>query len=175
MMRLRDVASLMYYLAMACCLTVVPGEAGEPAVPAIDVQWRIHGAVEQPLRFHAPDLAALPRQTLRVQDHDGRESMFEGVALLELLQRAGVPLGKDLRGDRMLTYIVVGGADGYRVVLALPEIDPAFSDRLILLADRRDQQPLSPREGPLRLMVPGDTRQARWVRQVTAVTIHRAE
>ena len=81
------------------------------------------------LTLHAADLATLPRQTLQVQDHDGRESLFEGVALVELLQRAGVPLGKDLRGDRMVTYVVVGAADGYRVVFALPEIDPAFSDR----------------------------------------------
>jgi DMSO/TMAO reductase YedYZ molybdopterin-dependent catalytic subunit len=101
--------------------------------------------------------------------------VFEGVALVELLQRSGVPLGKDLRGDRMVTYVVVGAADGYRVVVALLEIDPAFSDRLILLADRRDQQPLSPEEGPLRLIVPGEKRQARWVRQVTSVTIRRAE
>jgi DMSO/TMAO reductase YedYZ molybdopterin-dependent catalytic subunit len=75
----------------------------------------------------------------------------------------------------MVTYVMVGAADGYRVVFALPEIDPAFSDRLILLADRRDQQPLSPEEGPLRLVVPGEKRQARWVRQVTSVTIRRAE
>jgi Oxidoreductase molybdopterin binding domain len=101
--------------------------------------------------------------------------VFEGVALVELLQQAGVPLGKDLRGDRMVTCVVVGAADGHRVVFALPEIDPAFSDRLILLADRRDQQPLAPREGPLRLIVPGEKRQARWVRQVTSVTVRRAE
>jgi hypothetical protein len=75
----------------------------------------------------------------------------------------------------MVTYVVVGAADDYRVVLALPEIDPAFSDRLILLADRRDQQPLSSEEDPLRLIVPGGKRQARWVRQVTTVTIRRAE
>jgi hypothetical protein len=94
---------------------------------------------------------------------------------VELLQRASLPLGNDLRGDRMVTYVVVGAADGYPVVFALSEIDPAFSDRLILLADRPDQQPLSPGEGPLRLMLPGEKRQARWVRQVPSVTIHRAE
>jgi Oxidoreductase molybdopterin binding domain len=101
--------------------------------------------------------------------------MFEGVALLELLKRAGVPLGKDLRGDRMVTYVLVGIEDGYRVVFALPEIDPAFSDRLIHLADHRDQQPLSAKEGPLRLIVPGEKRQARWVHQVTPVTVRRVE
>jgi len=101
--------------------------------------------------------------------------VFEGVALVELLQRARVPIGKDLRGDRMVTYVVVGAVDGYQVVFALPEIDPAFNDRLILLADRLDQQSLPPEEAPLRLIVPGEKRQARWVRQVTTVTIRRAE
>jgi hypothetical protein len=120
-------------------------------------------------------LCSTTRQTLQVRDHDGRESVFKGVALVELLQRASLPLGNDLRGDRMVTYVVVGAADGYPVVFALSEIDPAFSDRLILLADRPDQQPLSPGEGPLRLMLPGEKRQARWVRQVPSVTIHRAE
>jgi hypothetical protein len=74
-----------------------------------------------------------------------------------------------------LAALVVGAADGYRVVFALPKIDLAFNDRLILLADRRDQQPLPPEEGPLRLIVPGEKRQARWVRQVTTVTIRQAE
>jgi DMSO/TMAO reductase YedYZ molybdopterin-dependent catalytic subunit len=160
---------------IAFYLSVLSAQAGEPATSTLEAPLRIDGAVERPMTFHAPDLETLPRQTLQVQDHDGRESKFEGVALVELLQRAGVPLGKDLRGERMATYVVVGASDGYRVVFALPEIDPAFSDRLILLADRRDQQALSPREGPLRLIVPGEKRQARWVRQVTSVTIRRAE
>ena len=174
-MRLRHATPLICSLVMVFCLGAFSGQAGEPATSTLAAQVRIDGVVEQPLTLHASDLATLPRQTLQVRDHDGQESIFEGVALVELLQRAGVPLGKDLRGDRMLTYVVVGAADGYRVVLALPELDPAFSDRLILLADRRDQQPLSPREGPLRLIVPGEKRQARWVRQVTSVTVRRAE
>jgi DMSO/TMAO reductase YedYZ molybdopterin-dependent catalytic subunit len=175
LMRLRHVTYLICSLMMVFCLGAFSLQAGEPATSTIDAQLSIAGAVEQPLTLHATDLTMLPRQTLQVRDHEGRESVFEGVALVELLQRAGVPLGKDLRGDRMVTYVLVGAADGYRVVFALPEIDPAFSDRLILLADRRDQQPLSAQEGPLRLVVPGEKRQARWVRQVTSVTVRRAE
>jgi DMSO/TMAO reductase YedYZ molybdopterin-dependent catalytic subunit len=173
-MRLRPVTYLICSLVTVFSLGAFSVQAGEPATSTIDAQLSIAGAVEQPLTFHASDLATLPHQTLQVRDHEGRESVFEGVALVELLQRAGVPLGKDLRGDRMVTYVLVGAVDGYRVVFALPEIDPAFSDRLILLADRRDQQPLSPREGPLRLIVPGEKRQARWVRQVTSVAVRRA-
>jgi DMSO/TMAO reductase YedYZ molybdopterin-dependent catalytic subunit len=172
---MRHMTYLICSLVMVFCLGAFSIQAGEPATSTSDAQISITGAVEQPLTFHAPALATFPRQTLQVRDHDGRERVFEGVALVELLQRGGVALGKDLRGDRMVTYVVVGAADGYRVVFALPEIDPAFSDRLILLADRRDQQPLSAKEGPLRLIVPGEKRQARWVRQVTSVTVRRAE
>ena len=96
------------------------------------------------------------------------------MAIVDLLRLAGVPLGKDLRGDRMLTYLVVEATDSYRVVFALPEIDPAFTERTILLVDRHDHQPLSPHDGPLQVIVPGEKRHARKVRQVTAFTIRRA-
>jgi len=53
----------------------------------------------------------------------------------------------------------------------LPEIDPAFTDRVIILADRRDGGPLTDKEGPWQVVVPGEKRQARWVRQVVALTV----
>jgi len=42
---------------------------------------------------------------------------------------------------------VVEAADGYRAVFALAEFDPDFTDRVILLADRRDDYPLSSKRG----------------------------
>jgi DMSO/TMAO reductase YedYZ molybdopterin-dependent catalytic subunit len=72
------------------------------------------------------------------------------------------------------TYVVVDAADGYRAVFALAELDPAQTDRVILLADRKDGQPLPAAEGPLRVVVPGEKRPARWVRQVKAVWIGRS-
>jgi hypothetical protein len=77
-MRRRYARNLLCSLAMVFCLSVSSGQAGELATSTIDAQVRITGAVEQPLTFHAPDLATLPRQTLRVRDHQGRESVFEG-------------------------------------------------------------------------------------------------
>ncbi|MGE3541290.1 MAG: hypothetical protein AB7N91_28130 [Candidatus Tectimicrobiota bacterium] len=69
---------------------------------------------------------------------------------------------------------MIEAADGYRVVFALPELDPAFTERLVLLAEQRDGQPLAATEGPLRLVVPGEKRQARWVRQVRSGSLQRA-
>ncbi len=45
---------------------------------------------------------------------------------------------------------------------------------MILLADRRDGQPISTKEGPLRIVVPGEKKFARWVRQVIKLRVGRA-
>jgi DMSO/TMAO reductase YedYZ molybdopterin-dependent catalytic subunit len=99
---------------------------------------------------------------------------FEGVALGLILQKAGVESGKDLRGPAVSKYLVVEAADGYRAVFALPELDEAFTDLPVILADKRDGKPLSEKEGPLRVVVPHEKRGARWVRMVTALTIQKA-
>lgn len=89
------------------------------------------------------DLLKLPRQTMKVFDEKGVPALYEGVPVAELLRLADVPLGEALRGSQLKLYVVVSALDGYRVVFALPEFDPDFTDRVILLADRRDGHALS--------------------------------
>ena len=135
------------------------------------IELTVGGEVEKPLKLSVADIAKLPRTTVRAKDHSGAESTFEGVALFEVLKLAGVTLGEKLRGKAVSNYLIVDAADGYRAVFAIPELDPAFTDHVILLADRRDGKPLSDNEGPLRLVVAQEKRQVRWVRQVTRLTI----
>ena len=88
-----------------------------------------------------------------------------------LLTMAGIQLGDKLRGPRLAEALLVEAADGYKVVFALAEIDPAFATREIIVADKRDGKPLDAKEGPLRIVVPGDKRPARWIRQITAMKV----
>jgi DMSO/TMAO reductase YedYZ molybdopterin-dependent catalytic subunit len=134
----------------------------------------VSGEVPHPLSLSSAEFAKLPRQTVRAKGHDGVESQFQGVPLAEILARAGVPSGNELRGKAMTLYLVIEAADGYRAVFALPELDPAYADRVILLADRRDGQPLNAHDGPLQVVVPGEKKHARWVRQVIRLKIGRA-
>jgi hypothetical protein len=67
--------------------------------------------------------------------------------------------------------LLVEAADGYRVLFALPEIDPAFTDKRVVLAFLKDGKPLDAKEGPYRIVVPDEKRMARWVRQVTTLKI----
>ena len=61
---------------------------------------------------------------------------------------------------------IIDAADGYRAVYSLAELDPALHDGVVILADRRDGRALDAKEGPFRLVAPGDKRPARWVRQL---------
>jgi DMSO/TMAO reductase YedYZ molybdopterin-dependent catalytic subunit len=134
----------------------------------------ISGEVEKPLSLTAAQIAKLPHRTVTAKEHDGKEHRFDGTALVEVLRLAGVPLGDKLRGKSLALYVVVRATDGYQVVLALAELDPDFTDNVVLLADQKDGAPLSAGEGPLRIVIPGEKRQARWVRQVVSLSVVRA-
>jgi DMSO/TMAO reductase YedYZ molybdopterin-dependent catalytic subunit len=144
------------------------------AQKAPEVLLTVSGEVEHPLKLTRADLDSFARQSLRAKDHDGKEYKYEGVAMVDILQKAGVKFGAALRGKALATYLLVEAADGYQAVYALPEFDPLTNDRLILLADRQDGAAFPANAGPLKIIVPGDKEHARWVRQVKSLTIVRA-
>lgn len=148
-------------------------DAEPPAAGAPVAQLIVGGEVEKPLTLSAEGLKTLPRQTVRAKSHDGPVVAYEGVPLFEILQAAGVKFGKDLRGPALARYLVVEAADGYKAVFALPELDPASTDAVVLLADHGDGKPFDAKEGPLRLVLPAEKRHSRWVRQVVKLTIKR--
>jgi Oxidoreductase molybdopterin binding domain len=144
--------------------------AADPALRISGVTGR-DGVPKPALQITLADLAAMPRVSVQGKTHDGKDHGFEGVALAELLHRAGLPQGEDVRGPVLTRYILVTAHDGYRVLFSLAELDPAFSDSHALLADRMDGQPLNSRDGPLRIVLPSEKREARWIRMVERIEI----
>lgn len=120
------------------------------------------------------DLAQLPRQTLSLTAH-GETHVYGGPTLASVLEELDAPLGPRLRGEGLKTIVVVTAADGYVVVFSLAEVDPAMSPTAVILADEADGAALSAEEGPLRLVVEGDARPARSVRQVTAIELRTVD
>ena len=104
--------------------------------------------------FTAADLAKLKRVTVKASDH-GTATAFEGVGLVDVLTVAGVEFGEKLRGKRLASYLLVEAADKYQVVFALAELDPGFTDKMIILADKRDGKPLPVNAGDWQIVVPG--------------------
>ena len=131
----------------------------------------VSGEVTTPLELKMEDLSAFKQITQKVKDRDGKEHEFGGVALAEILAKAGVTLGAQLRGENLVKYVLLTAADGYEVIYALAEIDPEFTDQVLLLATQKDGKPLAAGEGPLRIVAARDKKPARWIREVRSVKV----
>jgi len=173
----------------ACVIALVPtyraglllaqSEQRSTATPtstaASEATLRVEGEVPTPVGLTLSDLARMSRTEVRVKDHAGLEVTYSGVSLGDILRAAGLQLDVTTMRNRdaLASYVLVEAADGYRAVFALVELDPAESDRVILLADHKDGQLLSASEGPFRVVVPDEKRPARWVRQVRMIRVGR--
>jgi hypothetical protein len=105
-------------------------------VPESDVVLVVDGAVEHNLKLSFADLARFPSHSLCATDELGKESLFEGVLVAEILKSAGVKFGKDLRRKRLADYLLAETpADGYRVVFALG-VDPIYIYKNTLVKNR---------------------------------------
>jgi len=156
-----------FVLALALLAGLVFAQAPPSAVLAVQ------GDVATPLSLTADDLAKMPRDTASVPAPDGSKITYEGVTLLAVLQKAGAPFGKQLRGKVLSTYVLAKAQDGYQVVFTLGELDPDFGNETILLADKRDGKPLAEKQGPFRLVCPNDKEGARSVRMLTTLEVVR--
>ena len=131
------------------------------------------GEIAKPLKLTAEDLAQLPHTRVHAKAHDV-EGDYDGVLLSVLMRALGAPSGDALRGPSLALYVRIRGADGYTAVFALGELDASIGNANVILADRRDGQPLDAKEGPFRVIAVADRRPARWVRQVVAIDVLKA-
>ncbi len=131
----------------------------------------VKGAVKQELRLTPGDLKSLPRTRVKAKGHDGSTHEYEGVALSAILAKAGAPQAGDLRGKTMSLCVLAEAGDGYRAAFSLAELDADFADEMVLVADMADGKDIGPDQGPLRLVVPGDKRQGRWVRMLKVLSV----
>lgn len=147
------VAALFNAIALQCQQLTVQTEAGKQVV------------------LSRVDLESLPHLKAAASEPSSAPVVFEGVTLKSALEKAGVGFGESMKGKRLSSCLLVEAADGYRAVIALPELDPAFTNKQTLLAFLRDGKELSEQEGPYRIVIPDEKRMARWVKQVTKLKI----
>lgn len=165
-------------LAVLCVVVSAPAgsllaQAQKTPVVGERKPLTVTGDVKTPMTLTPADLKAMPRTRVAQTDEDGKTSSYEGVLVGELLKRAGLPSGADLRGNALATYVLASAADGYQVVFSLGELDPGFSPNDIIVADTVDGKPLFDYQGPLRIVVPKDRRGARSVRMLERLDVVR--
>ena len=159
-------------LARFAALTAIVAVSlfAQDAAPAI---LSVSGDVPTPIQLKPGDLARMPRETVTVHEQDGTETHYEGVPLREILAKAGAPLGKNLRGKALATYVMAKAHDGYEVLFAIGELDATFGNASILVADKSDGKSLFGYQGPFRLVCPNDKAGARSVRMLETLEVVR--
>jgi hypothetical protein len=75
-------------------------------------------------------------------------------------------MGHELRGKALAAYGLAKARGGCQVVFSLVELDSAFRDNEILLADGVGGQPRFDYQGPVRLVVPHEGPGARSIRML---------
>jgi DMSO/TMAO reductase YedYZ molybdopterin-dependent catalytic subunit len=163
MRRLRfAAASLAMLLSCAALLA---------AQAAPELKLVVTGDVPTPLTLTAKDLASMPRESAQVDDPDGGKTTYEGVPLQEILKKAGIPFGRQMRGKDLAGYVLASAKDGYEIVFSLGELDPDLGGERVLVADKRDGKPLFEYQGPARLVLPADKAGARSVRMLEKLEV----
>lgn len=116
-------------------------------------------------------IAALKPVTQNVAfttEHGERQVEWTGPLLWDVLVASGA-IESMRPGEQPRLAVRVTGADGYSAVIALGEIAPQFAGRPIQLADHMNGSLLA--DHTLRLVVPGDRRGGRSVRDVIRIDI----
>ncbi|MEO6523111.1 MAG: molybdopterin-dependent oxidoreductase [Mucilaginibacter sp.] len=136
---------------------------------------KVKGEVITPIELKLSDLKQLEQTKVTRKDRDGKDHTYTGVLLATILQKAGVTMGKELKGENLTKYITVEASDGYQVIFALAELDKDFTDRQIILASEIDGQPLPMGDGGFRIIVQDEKKPARCIKMVTSITVKFAK
>ena len=143
-----------------------------PAIAAAEQPGlSIEGHVRQPHPFDLDALRKLPAETVQVSfegERGTQNARFTGVRLWALLDQAG-GLDDSEKGAELRHTLKITGRDGYVVVISTGEIAPEFGGKAALIAYQRDGAPLG--EAGFRLVIPGDKRGGRNVRDVVTIAV----
>jgi molybdate transport system substrate-binding protein len=141
----------------------------EPAPPPPGLLVQRAGQMSRAMS--AARIAALPRLTQRVgfmTGHGEQQNDWSGHLLWDVLVASGV-VDPAKPAEQVHLVVHVTGADGYVAAVALAEIAPQFANRPIQVADQMNGAPLP--DHTLRLIVPGERRGGRSVRDVVRIDI----
>jgi DMSO/TMAO reductase YedYZ molybdopterin-dependent catalytic subunit len=148
----------------------------QPSRP-ISESLSLLGSVERPEVFTTQTFDRLPSteaETLPTPRHGGvtvAPRRYEGVAVWDLLDSAGIVLNPEIHEDLLRRVVVARSTDGCAAVIAGGEFDPRFMAGNVIVATRIEGEPLPADGGSFRLVVPYDKAIGRALKSVTSLEL----
>lgn len=141
---------------------IVPQSFGQQIV--------VNGDIPAPVALSLADLAKMPHSPATVLEGDAVVT-YRGVALADILKKAGMPSGTQIQGRELTGIVIAKGKGGKRVAFAYAELDPSIGGAGVIIADQREGQPITGPQGPLHLVVPTDRGDARYIDNVQEIQL----
>jgi hypothetical protein len=146
--------------------------AHAPAKPSTSLVVTVDGKATT---FSAGDLKAMTQTTLTAKNgHTGMEETYAGVSVGELLAKCGFTFDNKTAKRTYHSYVRAEGTDGYWVLFSASELTPILRETGSILALGVDGKPLGD-EGEFKIVVAGEKRPARWVRNLKSLTVVTVE
>lgn len=142
-------------LALLALLALAPAALAQTVTVEMEGRSRV---------LDAAALSALPRTTASVERNGGRVA-YTGPLLWQVLEAGGAA---PAYGVAARLALLVTASDGYTAVLSLGEIAPELGNRPVLLGLSADDASIGAFP---RIVVPGERRGARGVRDVVRLTV----
>ncbi|MBV8616303.1 MAG: hypothetical protein JOY66_21390, partial [Acetobacteraceae bacterium] len=152
-------------------------EPGPSGPGGISEQFTLSGQVADPATYTPITLAALNQSTTETATYLSGSGQvtdtYTGVSLWTLIQDAGLLADPSVKNDLLRFGVVATGSDGYRAVISLGEIDPAFGNQpdIVAYADTGSQLGPGGADGATRLVLPNDHAGGRYVSNLVSLQV----
>jgi hypothetical protein len=125
--------------------------------------------------FTPAELKAMTQTALTARNgHSGMEETYEGVTVAALLAKCGFVFDNKTAKRTYHSYVRAEGTDGYWVLFSASELTPALRETGSIVALGVDGKSLGD-EGEFKMVVAGEKRPARWVRNLKSLTVVTVE
>jgi hypothetical protein len=119
------------------------------------------------------DLRKLPQTTLNVHNASKNiDESYTGPLLANVLGLAGLKASVDTEWAMLHSSLIATGKFNYFVVYSVPEVEPSYSTRQIIVAISKSGQP-NTEGGVIELVNTLDSNPIRWVHGLTDLTVIR--
>jgi hypothetical protein len=146
-----------------------------------DSQVVLAGALDRPGSTSLAHVQSLPAVTQTDSFGSGsgpQTHTYTGASLWALLSNAGIQVDATRKNDVLNKYVLATGADGYKTVFSLGEIDPDFGNRASIVAYAETLNGMSnflDRDGPFRVTSPGDVKGGRYVSNLVRLDVRASD
>lgn len=151
-----------------------PGPSG-PGGPSS--AFTLSGQVAAPGTYTPVTLQALNQGTTETATYLSGSGQvtdtYTGVSLWSLLQDAGLLSDPSIKNDLLRDVVVATGSDGYRAIISLGEIDPAFGNQPDFVSYKDTGGQLGPNgvDGFARLVLPNDQAGGRYLSNLVSLQV----